>query len=485
MIPENLKFGGTGGDPASIISICLMLLAGILVLFVRKKYVVYPFLFGALIIPYAQVILIGTVHLQMLRFLTMFGMIRLILEWFVRNQRPLPNGLHAIDRAYIYFTVVSAITFVLLNQEFAAFTNRIGVLFDSFCIYFILRFLISDEEEVTRAIKAMVIVACLAAVFMSVEQVAGKNLFGYLGGVPLEPTLREGRLRSQGFFAHALIAGSYGAVLLPLSVWLWLKGGAGKIYAIACIFSATIMTLTSASSTPILAFVAGIGAFAFWPLRRQMRWIQWGTVLMLCALHIIMKGPVWALIDHIDLVGGNSANHRYMLVDQCIRHFWDWWLVGTNDNVNWGWDMWDTCNYYVNTAEGAGILALILLFWLIARIFQNIGRARAAFETDNRKQLMFWSLGAMMFAQCIAYFGIAYFDQAVVAWYALIAIVIALTSQYVQVPAPEPSPIIKPEPDQNSARLPWRVPPKKEIGATNYRERVPSRTSSLNISPEK
>jgi len=476
MIPENLKFGGQGGDPASIISICLMLIAGFLILFVAKKHVIYPFLFGALLIPYAQVILIGNVHLQMLRFLTMFGMGRLLWEYFFRKQRPLIGALLPIDRAFIYFTLVSAVTFVLLNYEWAAFTNRVGVLFDSFCIYFLLRFLIKDEEEVTSAIRALVIVACIASVFMTIEQVAAKNLFGYLGGVPIEPTLREGRIRSQAFFAHALIAGSYAAVLLPLSVWLWLQGGKNKIYAAACFFSTMLMALTSASSTPILALAAGIGAFAFWPLRRHMRWIQWGTVVMLCVLHIIMKGPVWALIDHIDLVGGNSANHRYMLVDQCIRHFWDWWLIGTNDNVNWGWDMWDTCNYYVNTAEGMGLIPLLLLFWLIARIFQGIGRARAAFEDDNRKQLMFWSIGAMMFAQCTAYFGIAYFDQAIVGWYALIAIVVVLTAAYVRVPAREK--YLTAGVDEKSMHIPWRIPRKKSVDASSYRERMPSRSSS-------
>lgn len=477
MIPENLKFGGQGGDPASIISICLMLFAGILILVLPKRHVIYAFLLAALLIPYAQVILIGNVHLQMLRFLTMFGMVRLFWEWIiVREQKPMIGGLQPIDRAFIYFTVVSGITFVLLNQEMAAFTNRVGVLFDSFCIYFLLRFLIRNEEDVTRAIKALVVVACFGAVFMTIEQLAGKNFFGYLGGVPIDPILREGRIRSQAFFAHALIAGSYGAVLLPLSFWLWVKGGEGKLLAICCFFSATIMTVTSASSTPIMAYVAGIAAFGFWPLRRHMRWVQWGTVAMLIFLHIIMKGPVWALIDHIDIVGGNSANHRYMLVDQCIRHFWDWWLIGTNDNANWGWDMWDTCNYYVNTAEGGGFLALLLLFFLIWRVFQGIGKARAAFENDDRKQFMYWSIGAMMFAQCTAYFGIAYFDQAVVAWYALLAIVVALTADYLGARVPQASTVEDAQPVP--VHIPWRKPVEKPAPATHFRKRIPSRTSS-------
>jgi hypothetical protein len=166
-------------------------------------------------------------------------------------------------------------------------------------------------------------------------------------------------------------------------------------------------------------------------------------VVMLIVLHMIMKGPVWALIAHIDIVGGNSADHRYYLVDQCIRHFWNWWLVGTNDNANWGWGMWDTANYYVGTAEGGGLLALIFLFAMISRGFRSIGQARAQFEDDKHRQLLFWCLGACLFAQCTAFFGISYYDQAFVSWYAVLVIIIASTQAYVglKIPATETEPL--------------------------------------------
>ena len=43
--------------------------------------------------------------------------------------------------------------------------------------------------------------------------------------------------------------------------------------------SGMIMTVTSASATPLFALVAGIGALCLWPLRQQMRLIRWGVLL--------------------------------------------------------------------------------------------------------------------------------------------------------------------------------------------------------------
>ena len=39
-----------------------------------------------------------------------------------------------------------------------------------------------------------------------------------------------------------------------------------------------------------------------------------------------------------------------MLVDQCIRHLGDWWLLGVKNFDKWGFDMWDTSNQYVDLA---------------------------------------------------------------------------------------------------------------------------------------
>jgi hypothetical protein len=89
---------------------------------------------------------------------------------------------------------------------------------------------------------------------------------------------------------------------------------------------------------------------------------------------------------------------------------------------------------------------------------------------------MYWCIGAMMFAQCTAYFGIAYFDQAVVAWYALLAIVVALTADYLGVRVPQASTVEVAPPVP--VHIPWRKPVEKPAPVTQFQKRIPSRTSS-------
>ena len=65
-----------------------------------------------------------------------------------------------------------------------------------------------------------------------------------------------------------------------------------------------------------------------WPVRHRMKIFRWGVTICLIGLQLVMKAPVWALIQRINLVGGNSGYHRYELVNQAILHFREWWLVG-------------------------------------------------------------------------------------------------------------------------------------------------------------
>jgi hypothetical protein len=96
--------------------------------------------------------------------------------------------------------------------------------------------------------------------------------------------------------------------------------------------------------------LAGFAAICFWPFRKGMRTFRWGLVAVLIGLHLVMKSPVWFLISRVDVIAGNSGYHRAMLIDQCIRHFTDWWLIGTNAAGTWGWDMWDLSNQFVAEA---------------------------------------------------------------------------------------------------------------------------------------
>jgi len=147
---------------------------------------------------------------------------------------------------------------------------------------------------------------------------------------------------------------------------------------------------------------------------------------VLIFLHLVMKAPVWALIGRTDLISGSSGYHRFVLVDQFIRRFGDWWLMGTKDNASWGWDMWDSANQYVAIGVDAGLFPLLCFVAAIVFGFKYLGIARKASMRNKREELFRWALGAALFSHLIAFVGISYFDQTVVAWYGLLAMISAI-----------------------------------------------------------
>jgi hypothetical protein len=267
-------------------------------------------------------------------------------------------------------------------------------------------------------------VAAFVAVIMAYEQVTGHNPYALLGGANASSyataMARDDRFRAMACFAHPLLAGTFGATLFPLFVLLWQKDNKNRKLALVGLVSSTVITGASNSSTPILAYGGGVLALCMWPIRDWMRVVRWSIVIALVSLHMVMKAPVWHLISRIDLSGGSSSYHRFMLVDQCIRHFGDWWLIGVKSTADWGWDMWDTSNQFAGTADNSGLLPLILFIAIFVYGFKYLGRARKV--TRNRKKRFFlWALGAALFAHMVSYWGVSYFDQIIVPWYCLLA----------------------------------------------------------------
>ena len=422
---QHLRFGGGVSEsvlhPAVLIAV---LIAGVSICILPRNKAVSAFLAAALLIPMDQVLLIGRAHFSMVRVLVVFGIIR-ILKDEMSSRRPLfSGGRNRLDLSVILLTLFVAINGILLFQASGEVINELGNIFTIFGVYFLLRFLIRDQEDVWRAIQTLAYVAAFVAIVMTYEQATGHNPYAILDGAHVanyaKLAVREDRFRAQGPFGHSILAGTFGAVLIPLFVALWWKGR--RKVAVIGIISGTVITLACNSSTPVLGYAAGIFALCLWPARQSMRVIRWGVALTVVALHLVMKAPVWHLISRIDITGGSSSWHRFMLVDQCIRHFGDWWLIGVKSTSSWGWDMWDTANQYVSICDNSGLLPFILFLAVLVYGFKYLGRARRA-ASDKKTALFLWALGSALFANAVAFFGISYFDQTMVAWYALLAMI--------------------------------------------------------------
>jgi hypothetical protein len=142
-----------------------------------------------------------------------------------------------------------------------------------------------------------------------------------------------------------------------------------------------------------------------------------------------MHGPVWSIIEHIDVASGSSSYHRYLLIDTFLRHFGDWWLLGTRDNGSWGWEMWDTCNQFVAVGVTGGLFTLVAYIMILKRSFAAVGNAREQVNGDRRQEWFLWCLGASLFANTVAQFGINYMVQLQMVFFPLLVCISVATSE--------------------------------------------------------
>jgi hypothetical protein len=423
----NQLFGGGVSDTTiSPIVLVGMLIAIVLIGALPRKHVIAPVLLGLFLVPLGQVIYALGVHWLEARLVILAGLIRIAAT----KSRPIgktsENKWNPVDRVFFGCVSINALAFVLQYMQSDALVNQFGVLIDFLGAYAVFRGLIQDRDDIYRTLKWLAFLTVILGACMIWEHLAFQNVFGFLGGVPITPELRENKIRARGVFQHPIPAGCFGATLLPLFILLARKTDA-RVVGFIGVAGCTVVTVCSNSSTSLLAYAAGLFAVCFWPLRTHMQRVRWVLSISLVVLHFLMKAPVWFLLAHIDLTGGSSGYHRAELIDQCISHFRDWWLMGTKDAANWGWDMWDQQNMFVNFAESGGLVVLCLLIAVFSRSLRMIGNARKL--APNRGEEWFvWLLGSALFAHLVAFFGANYFDQSKDGWFLLLAMIPAATA---------------------------------------------------------
>lgn len=426
MEPHGPRFGGGASGTILHPAVLVLMLLAILLFFVLpRKYVIAPVVATMFLIPLGQQFVVGGVHLYVCRILILIAFIRAIASKPPRQKSIYADGWNSIDTAFACYVVITAASTIMMYQDNGALVNQIGYLWDYLIGYMLLRSLIRDEKDSFLTIKCFAAVMVLLAAAMVVEQWKMVNVFGLLGGVAAVPEVREGKIRSQGVFQHSLTAGTFAATAIPLFFLLW-KNGKARMLAVVGIAAATVMTVTTQTSTSLLTYAAGIGAVFLWPLRKKMKMVRTGLVACLVALHLAMKAPVWFLIARIDLTGSSSSYHRAELIDQFVNHFSSWWLMGTKDAATWGWDMWDAQNMYVSVGEAGGLAAFICYILVISRCFSRLGIARKH-ASSKKHEWFIWFLGSALFANVIAFFGVNYFDQSRIAWFALVSMICACT----------------------------------------------------------
>lgn len=432
---------------ALIVAMCFLMFV------LPRRYVLVPVVIITCYMTMGERVLIAGLNFTMFRILVFVGWVRMLLRGELRALK-----MNPIDWMLIFWVISNAVCYTILWGFSDGFVNRLGFAYNCFGLYFMFRCLILDLGDIRRLCKITAILIVPLAFFMLAEKLTAHNAFAVFGGVNLITRIRDGAIRCQGPFAHPILAGTFGATILPLLTILWWERKNRK-YAILGIASAVLITIVAASSGPAFAAAAGILGIIMWKWRRYLRAVRWGIVIALVGLQMVMKAPVWFILGHAGIFAGSSGYHRADLIDNFIRHFSQWWVIGTHTTTTWGSFMGDVTNTYILQGINGGLLTLILFIWIIVRCFRGVGLTIAGMKEQSfLDNMTVWILGAALLDHTVNYISITYFDQNVINWYMLLAMIATVSGPYWLARKTAPAPAFQPAASSGLLRL--KSPPK-------------------------
>jgi hypothetical protein len=406
------------------IAFIFLLLNAVALLALPRRWAPLPLLACACYMTLSQSVQVGPFHFPILRLILLVGFVRVLAR-----REGLSGSLNGLDKVMLAWG-----SWALISSAFVhPLVGQLGNVYNTLGIYFLIRIFCQNVEDIVHLVKVTAFVLAPVALEMIGEQLTGRNLFAFLGGVPDSVVVRGERLRAQGPFGHAILAGTVGAACLPLMIGIWRRCSTqAKIGLSACV----VMVLASNSSGPLMSVIFGIFGLVMWRWRHRTRQMRIAAVVGYVILDLVMKAPAYYLIARVDLTGSSTGWHRAELIKQAIEHLDEWWLAGSLHTrhwmpygVSWSEDHCDITNQYIGYGVFGGLPLMLLFIAALWAAFKYVGcflRMKADADLDQLKFV--WALGAALFAQAASCISVYYFDQSFVFLFMNLAIIGSLYS---------------------------------------------------------
>ena len=387
-----------------------------------RKWAGIPILAGAIYLAAVQTPLAGP--FTVMRLLVLVGMIRVV----ARGDRCFGGGV-ALDGVLILWASWGVCSSVFHKDPMAALISMLGLIYDSLGPYFLFRIFLQDLDDLRCVAKGILLLLVPVGLEMFLEKIGDGNAFAVLGGVLETVTIRHGKLRAEGPFSHPILAGTVGAVCMPLTLLFWQRQRRMMLVG----FSATAAIIfTCASSGPILTVFVAFASLAAWKIRSRLKLIRWGILFAIIGLALIMKDPVYYVLARIDLTGSSTGWHRAALIDSAIKHLDEWWLGGTDytrhwmpSGVYWSPNHTDITNHYIRIGVYGGVPLMLLFIAALYVAFRDVGRAlRYSDEASFEDRFLIWMLGSILTAHAVTFLSVCYFDQTIVFYYLMLAMIV-------------------------------------------------------------
>jgi hypothetical protein len=329
-----------------------------------------------------------------------------------------PIRWNRFDKLVLIWFVIGSMIYVIQWMSMVALIYRCGRFVEWLCLYWVFRQSVRSWNDLRFAYVALAFCALAMLPFVILEWLQGSNPFAVLGRVVT--ALREENYRCQATFPHAIMMGLFWATLVPLFVGFARQRGHYRLVLWAAVVASVLMIWMTASSTPILT-VAAVGVLLLlFPLRQYAGTAAWGVLAMVIALNFVMKAPVWHLVSRVGVVSGSTGWHRFYLIDQSIRHFRDWMLLGTRETRSWGLGLEDVTNQYILEGVRGGFLTLILFCVILFVAARTVLRLSVR-SRDASESYLAWGAFVTIVAHGVSFIGVSYFGQIAMIWYLLLA----------------------------------------------------------------
>lgn len=410
----------------NVFGLTFILLAGIATLLLPRRFALLPLIVTACYLTMSQFLIVVGLQFSILRIIIFFYFIRLVIRSDVKLLH-----FNILDKVILLWVISNVLIYYLYDFILADLINRLGFAYNVLGLYFVMRAFINDIDDCYLILKSLAIILIPLALMMAVERVTMINSFSILGGVPQYTHIRGGKIRAYGPFGNSILAGIMAASSMPLLVSLWFTHTISKTLIISGVAAAFFIIIASNSSGPILVLATGVIGLLMWQVRDYMSMVKYTILFLLVTAHFVMEAPVWYLIAKAAKLMGGAGWYRAELIDQAIRHFDEWWIAGTRYTIHWmptgldiNPDMADIANFYIRQAVDGGLLTLVMFVIVIVTGFKCIGTALIMKQYQALSLNMFvWSLGAALLSHTIAYLNVSYFDQTMVFWYLLLAMI--------------------------------------------------------------
>lgn len=388
---------------------------------------------GVLYLTQQQQVQILGFNLFAIRFVELAGFIRVMSRQEFSFSR-----LNGIDRIFLLLYFYTTVVFLLRSR--VDYGYQIGIAVDAFLCYFTFRGLIGGIEDFKWILRAFLFLLVPYVAVVLFESFTSHNLFSILGSEEITDALwsRNGRPRCVGSFRNPSLLGTLGATLLPLYLGLWFSKAYRKFASLG-ILLCLLIVWASNSGSPTNTAAIGVVGWLFWKARRQMRLLRRMLLFAIVSLALVMRAPIWYLPAKVSALSGGDGWHRSYLMDIAFQNIDQWWLAGMPMLDTQDWFPYvigitgaaDITNQYLSFGISAGVLAILLFFVLLIRVFKQLGTAlalsRSSEHPSKESEYLIWGLGVMLVGHLFNWLGITYFDQSYVIWFMQLAAISTLS----------------------------------------------------------